>query len=175
MNKKPEVTIKENGARIVAPYFGLKEKIGGASITSIVTDRAVENAEQAIENHGSSYAQEVMDEIIEIKDQINNLAEKIESGDVSKDRDEFRLIVRNVLNIKSNAGLYGYSLATQVARSLFEYCMESDCMNARGITIINVHIDALSAVFERNIQGEGGEIGKAIQMDLSALTGIKLL
>lgn len=73
------------------------------------------------------------------------------------------------LHIKSQAGVFDYTLASQVAESLYDICFNRASLSSSACMTGRKHIDALYVIFQRNIQGAGGVVGDELRNNLRAL------
>lgn len=64
--------------------------------------------------------------------------------------------------VKSLGGTFGYPLLTQIAKSLNDYVTEVYLPTEEQLSLIGLHVDALSAVLVRHITGDGGRVESAV-------------
>lgn len=165
--KAPKFKTKPDGTRIFEPDFALKEKIGGINIEKLITPEVVKAAEEIINQGKERFAEEILTDIRGLRNSYREF-----SKDADMNTGSFGQMVDTALNIKSCGGMYGYDLATEVAKSLFEFCMEMDHFDNKSLQIINIHIDALEKIFAYKIMGLGGKKGEEVLSDLAKLTGV---
>lgn len=167
MAKQPYITTKKDGSRIVKPDFSLKEKLGTTRIDKAISPEKVEKAETMVEQDKELYAEEALQSIQFIQDHMDHLREKLTSDvDIDTNSEDFRIMVDTVLNLKSQSAMYGYPLATAIAKSLFEYLQSSRWFRTRGLTLTQLHINALHRIYEEQLTGDGGETGQEIITEL---------
>ncbi len=73
-------------------------------------------------------------------------------------------------NIKGQGGSFGYDLITHVGKSLCDYIHDSGSASERKLKVVEAHLTALKFIVDRDIQGDGGQVGKQLQAKLSSLT-----
>ncbi len=73
-------------------------------------------------------------------------------------------------NIKGQGGSFGYDLITHVGKSLCDYIHDAGSASERKLKVVEAHLTALKFIIDRDIQGDGGQVGKQLQAKLSSLT-----
>jgi hypothetical protein len=73
-------------------------------------------------------------------------------------------------NIKGQGGSFGYGLITDVGKSLCDYIHEGGSASERKLKVVEAHLTAIKFIIDRDIQGDGGDVGKQLQAKLQALT-----
>ena len=71
-------------------------------------------------------------------------------------------------NLKGQAGSFGYDLVTSVAASLCEL-LSDDRINPAKIKAAAQHVSVLGKIVEKDIVGDGGDLGVKIQKALKDL------
>ncbi len=168
-DKELKFRTKKDGTKIVEPDTRLKDKVGG-DVSKIITEENVESAHKVIEETGKDFPEEMKKELIKLNDSFFEFRdETLTEGQTKNDSKIFEAFKNQVLAVKSSSGIYGYDLASTIARSLFDYCDRYACINKLGKQTIEVHINALKVVFNSNIEGDGGVIGKQLMEELQTL------
>jgi len=62
-------------------------------------------------------------------------------------------------NVKGHGASFGYPLMTEVGASLSAYCRELVHASGAQLAVVKAHIDALKAIIENDLSGDGGETG----------------
>ncbi|MFO1243468.1 MAG: response regulator [Rickettsiales bacterium] len=151
---------------VVNPEFGIKEKIGfDISIESIFSPENVRRAQDIIHNSSEEFLEWVVDDIEQLEE-----AYKILESKPGHSREEVDLFLARALTLKSQAGMFGFELASRVAESLNDMCNSSSKIDPSRLRVARQHIDALYVIFQRNIQGTGGVIGRDLMQSLGLLT-----
>ena len=73
-------------------------------------------------------------------------------------------------NIKGQGGSFGYDLITNVGKSLCDYIHDAESASERKLKIIEAHLTAIKFILDRDIKGDGGEVGEQLQAKLRSLT-----
>ncbi len=73
-------------------------------------------------------------------------------------------------NIKGQAGSFGYNLITHVGKSLCDYIHDAGSASEQKLKVVEAHLTAIGFVLDREIQGDGGPVGKQMQAKLHDLT-----
>ena len=73
-------------------------------------------------------------------------------------------------NIKGQGGSFGYDLITHVGKSLCDYIHDEGSASERKLKVVEAHLTAIKFIVDRDIQGEGGDVGKQLQAKLQSLT-----
>ncbi len=73
-------------------------------------------------------------------------------------------------NIKGQGGSFGYDLITHVGKSLCDYIHDTGSASERKLKVVEAHLSAIQFIIDRDIQGDGGQVGKQLQAKLWSLT-----
>ena len=73
-------------------------------------------------------------------------------------------------NIKGQGGSFGYDLITHVGKSLCDYLHDTGSASERKLKVVEAHLTAIEVIIDRDIQGDGGQVGKQLQAKLRSLT-----
>ena len=73
-------------------------------------------------------------------------------------------------NIKGQGGSFGYDLITHVGKSLCDYIHDTGSASERKLKVVEAHLTAIKFIVNRDIQGDGGDVGKQLQAKLRSLT-----
>ena len=73
-------------------------------------------------------------------------------------------------NIKGQGGSFGYDLITHVGKSLCDYIHDTGSASERKLKVVEAHLTAIKFIIDRDIQGDGGQVGKQLQAKLWSLT-----
>lgn len=158
--------LKDENVTIVNPDFRLKEKLGDdVSITDLFSQENIVRAQQHIHNSQGEYLQWIVDDIKRMEETFAVLENNADH--TAKDVLNFYSIS---LLIKSQAGTFGYDLASQVAESMINLVEGMSHLDINCLRVIRKHMDVLYVIFQRNIQGFGGKIGKDLMENLTILT-----
>lgn len=149
---------------MLPPDDRLRQRLGDrAQISSIICQERVEKAKLAVESRAKEFDASAGKEIEDLEALFR---ETVHGRDVSA---AFAAFTDSVLNLKGRAGICGYQLATEVARSLHGFCLKAARLKDKERRIVQVHLDALRAIFRDRIRGDGGTIGETLLRDLNAV------
>ena len=161
--------VKKDGTKIVEPDTRLKEKIG-KNVNKLITQKNIDIANNFIAQEAKNFPEEIRLELRNL-DQLfityNN--EDFSIDKTKSDSQNFIDMLNQILNIKSSSAIYGYNLATNIARLLFEYCDNNLCTSTKQRRIIQLHINALKIMYKQDIKGDGGQVGKQLISELQLL------
>ena len=73
-------------------------------------------------------------------------------------------------NVKGQGGSFGYGLITDVGDSLCNFLRDAESASDRKLKVVEAHLNAIKFILDREIQGDGGPVGKQIQTKLHDLT-----
>ncbi len=73
-------------------------------------------------------------------------------------------------NIKGQGGSFGYDLITDFGQSLCNYIRDAGSASEQKLKVIEVFLTAIRFILDREIQGDGGQVGKQLQARLRDLT-----
>ncbi len=153
-------------ARIVRPENKLKKKIGDdVSIKELLRPEIVEEAQKVIHDRKDeflSWARSDMAMMEEIYLQL------LEHG---ADHDPVIYIMQKAETLRDRSGMFGFQLASQIAKSLAKYCHDIKESDKNMTLVIRKHMDGLQTVFRENIEGMGGLIGVELMDSLKKLIG----
>lgn len=165
MNSTPNPLESENDVTIHEPDFTLKKMIGeDVDIKKLFSAENVSKAQAVIETHKDSYLEWV-------KNDLKTLEEcyKAATANVAECAADVQKLAKTAFVIKSQAGTFGYSLATAVAKSLDDFCTRDFSPSPEHLTVIRKHMDALHVIFLKHITGDGGPLGSELSGNLYKL------
>lgn len=162
------VGVKEDRRKRTAtnsiPGKALKSKIGyDINARQIFTREHVGEAQEFIDNAADAFRERAMKDIAELHHTYRNACLVPESEKY------INTIKRRAFSLKSRAGIYGYHLASLVAKSLYSVCERPFPNPQSQLTVIEKHIETLRTIFVRDIQGEGDEVASQLLEGLETL------
>ncbi len=145
------------GVKMITPRHVLREKIGRGGINPAFLERA---EEQIASNDVDfqPYAKDFLERIEQSLAIIRPL--KI------RKRDTVDMIVRPVMDLKANGGMFKYPLVTEIADIILDFLEGLDSLNDDAIGIIDVHQKTLRAIINNKLTGSGGKAGRALTDEL---------
>jgi len=157
--------LNDEEARIIPPDFSIKKIIGeDVDIKQIFSPENVEKAQQVIHTHTDNFLEWVIKDLAALEESY-----KKAMADIAGSTSEISTLARTAFVIKSQAGTFGYDLATHIAKSLDDFCSQHFKPSLEHMTVVRKHIDTLSVIFHKNIKGDGGTIGSELSQGLVRL------
>lgn len=116
---------------------------------------AVRDAEAAVAALADSFLEWIGEDIGRAKQALADANDK-----PGNNQSELRAIFEVVHNVKGQGGSFGYDLLTSIGGSLCNYLRDENASaSEKQLKVIAAHFAAMDFVLEKNIQGNGGEIG----------------
>lgn len=162
--KMKVIRVQDEDVTIVDPDYTIKEKIGyEVSLQDIFSQENVQRAQRIINNARGDFLSWVVEDMRAIETAYDTLESDLEDTNTKES------MAAIALHIKAQAGTFGFDLASQVAESLTGLCTSHETMSGSRLRAARKHIDALYVIFQRNIQGNGGIIGRDLLESLGIL------
>lgn len=157
--------LSDEEVRILPPDYTLKKIIGDdVDIKQIFSPENIEKAQQVINEHKESFLEWVLKDIHLLEESYAKAESNLAACD-----GEIRKLAKTAFIIKSQAGTFGFELATQVAKSLDDFCNQHFRPTPYHMMVIKKHIETLKVIFQKNITGNGGALGKELYQVLHQL------
>jgi hypothetical protein len=157
MTTKKTEPQKTEAVRILAPDDKLKKKVGAKNIDNLFNKNKVEEAQKVTKAVQSEF-------LVEANDGIKEALEKIAESKI-----KISEITDLSFQIKSRAGVFGYDLASRVAKSLHDYLDEQISISNNMLTVLRSHLDILNYIFTKDASGDGGALAKEVLENLAKL------
>lgn len=90
-------------------------------------------------------------------------------ADPAAAHEQIQRIFTLVMDLKGQAGSYGYQMLTLIGDLLKGYTEDLGQLDRRTVQIIEAHIDAMQAALRQGVKGDGGDVGRQIVGDLQKL------
>jgi hypothetical protein len=74
-------------------------------------------------------------------------------------------------DLRGQAGTFGFELVTRISDSACKFIDLSDRFGRAELMVLNMHVDALRAVKQQDVRGEGGPTGIELMNGLRAVVG----
>jgi len=152
--------------RFIAPDFGLKRKIGeDVDLKVILSQENIEKVQHVVDRYQKDF-------IIWVEKDITTLMQALRytEQNMSKSIPYLTKIKKAAFSIKSQAGTFGFDLASQVARSLESFCERDFRFEEEQVVVLRKHIEALRTIVSQQIGGTGGAMGEELMGALNRLT-----
>lgn len=146
------------------PDRSLKQMLG-ADLTAeeLFDEQVVGEAQEAITHMAHDFSNWVMVDINRLEHAYNALKEEPDNKLYLKE------IASIALTVKSQSGTFGYDLATEVGKLLYQYADELAQVNDVHLTVIRKHIDTLYVIFHQQTLGNGAALGDELIVSLKKL------
>lgn len=142
----------------------IKAKIGhDVSMQQIIPLRAVQTVQAYLDSRADNYREWTFRDIAEIQHACNNI--KL-GADL---RRHIKKISKIAFSIKCHAGTYGYKLASDAARSLYNICEYPFKTDEHQLIVIEKHVEVLQTIFQHRLQGSDHPVAKELLQGLQAL------
>lgn len=124
--------------------LGLNEKLKNVKFEEAFDTTTVQKAEQVVKRSEDEFKKAVEEDFSQLKETFERIAADIERS--QKMLDELQ---ETAFSIKSRADTGGYGLASDVARSLFEFCEKYMFMiDSTKFITLKLHVNALDEIFK---------------------------
>lgn len=129
----------------------------------IFTESLIKKAQEELQGQEHVFVQWASDDIGKLESAFAEIAKNPTS---SAARDT---ILQAAYSIKSQAGIFGYDLGTQVAGSLVDYLEAHQRIGEDQLTVLHKHIETIRVVFTHKIKESGGSLGLELLANLHKL------
>jgi len=154
---------KVSKAIISPPDYRLLEKLGGETAREIITEAAVQQADKALQRTEGEFVEWAMKEIEEL--QRTYAALKAAPDNVGT-----QLALKEAAYaIQSQAGMFGFTLGTEIGGMLVHYLTGHPFPNANHMIVIGKHIDTIRVVFSLKDRKSGNIQGREVVGSLKKL------
>jgi two-component system chemotaxis response regulator CheY len=143
------------------PNRELQKKIGeDVKGDQLFTPRLIETAQKDLQKKEGAFLDWAKQDVESLEKSFAELRRNPQS------REAYNALMQAAYTIKSQAGIFGYHLGTQVAGNLVEYMEKSPKLNNEGLTVLRKHIDTIAVIFHQKIKEPTSGVGRDL---LSAL------
>ena len=127
--------------------LGFNKKLKNAKFDNVFDKTTIQNAEKVVERSKDSFLKATLEDFEALKQGVLNLASTSDPSLVD-------VIQNKAFSVKSRAATGGYPLASDVAKSLFEFCEKLD---ETKYNVIKLHIAALEEIFSGKFDAKDKE------------------
>ena len=128
--------------------------VGPTNVCLTLDEELLARAEARIEGMVGDYLNWVKDDVLELEQAQEELAQDTELGSRAHDA-----IVNGAFGIASQGGTFGFELLAAIGTALQDYASALVTIDQTHVTVIKLHIDAMRVVLRQNLAGNGGEPG----------------
>lgn len=144
--------------------LGLKTGIAAKAALPVFSEEVMAATEAEIQSRSGDYANWIAGEVETLARQIDRLPQ--EPAQVSVRIAE---INRTAHEMRGQGGIFGYPLVTQIAKSLYEATGGAfQTVSPNEHQLFKAHADAIKAVMNGHVSGDGGEVGRQLLASLEA-------
>lgn len=155
----------ENAALMLVADRSLKKKIGtDIDMRAILQPPVIERLQQVVSAHQPQFIAMVQQELAELEALNRWIAS---GGDL--DIGVLQRVCALALAIKSKAGIFGYTLASDVAWQLYMYLQKPAVTEQKQRIVLKHFVEALRSIFLLSIEGDGGITGRELALSLGKL------
>ena len=158
--QKDELTLSE----ILPPNQRLRQLIGeDLKGTDIFTDNLINSVQRDLMRKEAQFIEWARDDIRILE--VTYKAMEENHGDAEA-RQKF---TEAAYTIKSQAGMFGYDMGTEVTRMLLDYFHENRVVDANCLVILRMHVDTIRVVFQHKIKDSGRAVAVELVRSLQKL------
>lgn len=159
------VRLNELDIVFVDADYSIKEKIGeDLSIKDIFKPEIIQNAQKVILEAQDDFLQWIVSDLRDLEEHFITL-----NNNPNHSISDVKALTGCILSIKSRAGTFSFDLASVVADMMLTILKDRDSISPALLRVIRKHIDVLYVIFQRRIEGSGGELGRDLMASLTAL------
>lgn len=157
---------EDDTVRVLPPDFSLKKKIGmNVNLNEIFTPERIAQAQKTIDDTQAEFVSWAQKDLIELDHAYRAIARNPEEAP----QERIDKVRKLAFSLKCQSGTFGFDLGSNVAKSLYSYTVRHEKYDRDNIAVLRKHIDSLEVIFQQNIQGDGGDIGKELSDKLEKL------
>ncbi len=146
----------------------LKLKAGAAldeKGVGFLDEKAIKRAQAAIDAKVTEYTDELESMLARLNSTWNSALENAKNPEATKQHASAMHNYAN--NIKDLAATYDYDLMEYFGHSLRDFCEKVDFSNKAHKTIVQAHIDVMTAAWRKKIKGSDEEMAKELKETLA--------
>lgn len=151
--------MEKQKAKIIKASKALQSKAGQGDISA----EAITKAEIAIKDNTRDFMPLAENLLI----QLSNNIENVRRGG-SDDKTLIKGLSKPVMELKSNAKMFGYDLVTNLANIMLDFLESIESPDALAVDIVEAHHKTLSLILAKKMSGDGGAMGPVLQKELQA-------
>ncbi len=145
-------------ARIISANYDLQNRVGAGPLD----EKKVQRAEEVIQNNTVDFKPMALGFLQELIDGTNTAKQ----SDLPL-KDRLAAMTRPVMNLKANAGMFGYTLVTKLTNVMLGFLEHIDDLDKDAVEIVAAHHATLTLIVTRSMKGDGGPDGDALVKELT--------
>jgi two-component system chemotaxis response regulator CheY len=146
------------------PNLEIKQQIGeDTSAKDILTEQVVAQGQAAIQEAANQYIAWARDDIAKLEEAYQELTKR------PSDPTAHHLLLSSAYAIKTQAGVFGYDLGSEVGKLLVDYLTTNVVIDENRLMVIRKHIDAITVIFNQKIKEAGREVAEDLVKSLRRL------
>jgi hypothetical protein len=146
-------------ARIIKANRMLQAKVGAGPLDP----EAVKKSQDVLDENKVDFGPMAEGFLKELSESVENARKNLDTGDHGV---LIGSISAPVMQLKANAGMFGYSLLGSLANIMLSFLETIDKIDKDVIEIVNAHHQTLSLIIKAHMSGDGGDQGEQLQMEL---------
>lgn len=151
-------------AVILPPDTRLKEKLGKhRSLDELIDKNDLKAASRAVDDTYSEFMLQAQDDLMHMERIIATLEAHAPM------KDALQSLYNAAFSIKSLAGTYGYTLASILAKQMYNVIEDHEILDEKRLQVVHAQHTAIKSIFSHNIKGDGGKLGQDIYDNLITL------
>lgn len=127
-------------------------------------DALLDRVEKAVERLSDEFVSIYYEDVERIGMHMSTALE-----DPGEMRDSVGAIRACLHDLRGQAGTFGFELVTRISDSACKFIDLSDTFERTELMVLNMHVDALRAVKQQKMSGDGGEVGAQLLGGLQAV------
>lgn len=142
----------------------IRDQIGSdVSAADIMNELVIKEAQNQLQLAEGEFIAWARDDIAKLEEAYQDLLGR--PGDPTA----HYLLLSSAYAIKSQAGIFGYDLGTEVAGMLVQYLTEHQDMDKKRLVVVRKHIDTIAAIFTQEIKDAGRGVAQEFVRALQLL------
>ncbi|MFM9889327.1 MAG: hypothetical protein ACKVOE_01590 [Rickettsiales bacterium] len=141
----------------------LRDQLEGVKASEILTETVVAEAQTEVVKAEAEFIAWAADDVTLLEDAYARLS--AHHGDLKAQGD----LMEAAYRIKSQAGIFGFDIGTEVAGLLVKFLTHYETATTENLVIVRKHIDAIRVIFSQKIKGDGEKVGTDLISSLRKL------
>ncbi len=147
----------KNKTRFINPPNLLKQKVGSGGLNQ----KLIEQAQNVIEDVKVDFLPYAKKFLQTFEEAIKTARQNPENFEEFKDE-----IIRPVMELKANGGMFRYELVSHVADIALQFLEAINQMNDDTHKVLIAHQNTLNVIIKNKLEGSGGQEGRALVSEL---------